>query len=158
MLPTALVIEDNSVVRAFIHTKLETSGWKVHEAENPTAALSIFRQLRPHLVTLDLVMPIDDGLDAIHLAMLIKDESPEVTLLVVSAVGSKLVHWYERITSSQDIKDFIRKHDLELFDKSPEDPTLKNVFARTDCLFHELSGARLSTRGAPAVSDRVRLC
>ena len=142
VLPTVLVVEDNSVVREFIRIKLETIGWKVLEAENATSALRLFRQLRPHLVTLDLIMPVTDGLDAMHLARLIKEEAPEVALLVVSAVGSKLVHWYEGITSSQVIKDFMRKHDLELFDKSPEDPTLKNLFSRTDVLFHELSAQK----------------
>jgi len=90
--------------------------------------LTLFRQLRPHLVTLDLMMPINDGFDTMHLARLIKDEAPEVALLVVSAVGHK-----------QDIRDFMRKHELELFDKSPDDPTFKNLFLRTAVLFHELS-------------------
>lgn len=142
MVPTVLVIEDNSVVRAFIRVKLETIGWKVFEAENATSALTLFRLLRPHLVTLDLIMPVNDGLDAMHLARLIKGEAPEVALLVVSAVGSKLVHWYEGITSSQVTKGFMRKHDVELFDKSPEDPTLKNLFSRTDVLFHEVSAQK----------------
>ena len=142
MLPTALVVEDNSEIREFIRETLETSGWKVTEAENAGVALKQFRQQRPHLVTLDLIMPVNDGLDAMHLARLIKGEAPEVALLVVSAVGSKLVHWYEGITSSQVTKGFMRKHDVELFDKSPEDPTLKNLFSRTDVLFHEVSAQK----------------
>jgi CheY-like chemotaxis protein len=128
MLPTALVIEDNSVVREFIRLKLETSGWNVREAENASSALRLFRQQRPQLVTLDLIMPINDGFDAMHLARFINDEAPEVALLVVSSVGSK-----------QDIKDFMRKHDLELFLKSPDDPSLKSLFSRTNDLFRELS-------------------
>jgi CheY-like chemotaxis protein len=128
MLPTALVVDDSSVIREFIRIRLETSGWKVREAENATSALRLFRQARPHLVTLDLVMPINDGLDAMHLVRLISDEAPEVALLVVSAFGSK-----------PDIKNFMRKHDVELFDKSPQDPHLKNLFSRADVLLHELS-------------------
>ena len=126
MLPTALVVEDNSEIREFIRETLETSGWKVGEAENAGAALKQFRQQRPHLVTLDLIMPINDGFDSLHLARLINDEAPEVALLVVSAVASK-----------QDIADFMDKHGFELFDKS--DPYLKNLFARIDVLFHELN-------------------
>jgi CheY-like chemotaxis protein len=142
VLPTALVIEDNSVVREFIRVKLETSGWKALQAENATQGLRLFREVRPHLVTLDLIMPVNDGLDAMHLARLIKEEGPEVALLVVSAVGSKLVHWYTGITSSQVTNDFMIKHHLELFDKAPEDPTLKNLFSRTDVIFHELSAQK----------------
>jgi DNA-binding response OmpR family regulator len=128
MLPTALVIEDNSVVREFIRLKLETSGWKVREAGNATAALNLFRQMRPNLVTLDLVMPNNDGFDGLHLARLISDEAPEVALLVVSGFGSK-----------PEVKDFMDQHEVELFDKSPDDPALKNLFSRTDLLFHELT-------------------
>ena len=132
MLPTALVVEDNSVVREFIRLKLETSGWRVREAQDSASALKLFRQQRPQLVTLDLIMPINEGFDAMHLARLINDEAPEVALLVVSAVGSR-----------QDIKDFMRKHDLEVFEKSPDDPSLRNLFSRTDVLFHELSAHSL---------------
>jgi CheY-like chemotaxis protein len=89
MIPTALVVEDDSVAREFIRLKLETSGWNVCEAQNATAALSLFRHQRPQLVTLDLIMPINDGFDAMHLARIINQEAPEVALLVVSAVGSK---------------------------------------------------------------------
>jgi len=132
MLPTALVVEDNSVVREFIRLKLETSGWRVREAQDSASALKLFRQQRPQLVTLDLIMPINEGFDAMHLARLINDEAPEVALLVVSAVGSR-----------QDIKDFMRKHDLEVFEKSPDDPSLRNLFSRTDVLFQELSTQQL---------------
>jgi DNA-binding response OmpR family regulator len=89
MLPTALVVEVNSEIREFIRETLETSGWKVGEAENAGGALKQFRLYRPHLVTLDLIMPINDGFDSLHLARLINDEAPEVALLVVSAVASK---------------------------------------------------------------------
>ena len=128
MLPTALVVEDNSVVREFIRLKLETSGWKVREAEDAASGLNLFRQTRPHLVTLDLVMPNNDGFDGLHLARLISDEAPEVALLVVSGFGSQ-----------PDVKDFMEKHDLELFNKSPDDPTFKNLFSRTDVLFQDLT-------------------
>ena len=131
MPPKALVVEDNFEIREFIRETLESSGWKVSEAENASAALKQFRQQRPHLVTLDLIMPINEGFDSLHLARLIKDEAPEVVLLVVSAVASK-----------QDITDFMDKHGFELFDKS--DPDLKNLFARIDVLFQGLSSRNLS--------------
>ena len=130
MLLTALVVEDNFEIREFIRETLETSGWQVTEAENAGVALKQFRQQRPHLVTLDLIMPINDGFDSLHLARLIKDEAPEVAVLVVSAVASK-----------QDIADFMDKHGFELFEKA--DPYLKNLFARIDVLFHELSSRNL---------------
>ena len=129
MLPSALVVEDNSEIREFIRETLETNGWKVREAENASVALKQFRQQRPHLVTLDLIMPINDGFDSLHLARLINDEAPEVALLVVSAVASK-----------QDITDFMDKHAFELFDKS--DPNLKTLFARIDVRWCRSTGGK----------------
>jgi len=126
MLPRALVVEDNPEIREFIRETLETRGWQVSEAENAGVALRQFRQQRPQLVTLDLIMPINDGFDSLHLARLINDEAPKVVVLVVSAVGSQ-----------QDIADFMHKHGIELFDKS--DPHLKDLFARIDVFFHEIS-------------------
>jgi len=156
--PTVLIVEDNSVIREFIRLNLETNGWKVREAENVSLALGLFRQLQPQLVTLDLIMPFYDGLDAMQFARLIKEEAPEVALLVVSAVGSKLVHWWGSITSSEVTRAFLRKHDFEVFDKSPDDPTLKKLFSRTDALMRQLSGPRCNARVGPAVSDGARRC
>ena len=125
MLLRALVVEDNPEIREFIRETLETRGWQVSEAENASAALNQFRRQRPHLVTLDLIMPINDGFDSLHLARLIKAEVPGVVLLVVSAVASK-----------QDIGDFMHKHGIELIDKS--NPHFQNLFARIDVSFHDL--------------------
>jgi len=139
--PKAVVVDDDIVVRQIICFTLETSGWNVDEAENAWEGLKKIRSLRPQLVTLDLIMPINSGLDALHLARMINDEAPDVTLLILSSVGS-----------NKDIKDFADKHELELFDKATINTAFGQFFSRIDNLFRELSDPLL---GLPAGQSSV---
>jgi CheY-like chemotaxis protein len=134
--PTAIVIDDDVVIRQLIRFTLETRGWQVHEAGDASDGLMKIRGLHPQLVTLDLIMPINTGLDALHLARMINDEAPEITLLILSSAGA-----------NQDVKEFADKHELELFDKAAMKPTFGRFFSRIDNLFRELSDPML---GLPA--------
>ena len=129
MSPTALVIEDNSVVRQFLRLELEHRGWSVAEAEDAYRGLLAFRESGPQLVTLDLVMPINDGLDAMQLARMIREEDPEVILLVVSSFAA-----------NRDIQSFFQKHQLELFSKpTAGNPKFDKLLERVDDLYQELN-------------------
>jgi CheY-like chemotaxis protein len=128
IVPTALVIDDDPVIREFFRLKLEAKGWSVREANNAALGCTIFQQTRPNLVMLDLVMSNDEGLDSMHLARLIKDDSPDVALLVITGLGSK-----------KDIKNFMREHEIELYGKSPKDPYFQKMFARIDVLWAEVN-------------------
>jgi CheY-like chemotaxis protein len=127
--PTALVVDDNPVVRRYLRLRLQSSGWNVAEAEDAFAGLNTARKMRPDLITLDLIMPINNGIDGLHLARQIREESPETTILIVSGVASE-----------QSVKDFMKKHRLEFFGKT--DPSnvggFAQLFARTDELLGEL--------------------
>jgi CheY-like chemotaxis protein len=138
--PTALVIDDSPVVRRYLRFRLESSGWNVAEAGDAFAGLNAAREQRPDLITLDLVMPINNGIDGIHLAHKVREESPDTTLLIVSGLASE-----------QDVKDFLKKHNLEFFGKT--DPSevggFARLFARTDELLGELNRLELLAGDAP---------
>jgi two-component system chemotaxis response regulator CheY len=127
--PTALVVDDNPVVRRYLRLRLKSSGWDVAEAQDAFAGLNAALELRPDLITLDLIMPINNGIDGLHLARHIRKESPETTILIVSGVASE-----------QGVKEFMKKHQLEFFGKT--DPSdvggFAQLFARTDELLAEL--------------------
>jgi CheY-like chemotaxis protein len=129
MSPTALVIDDSPVVRRYLRLRLESGGWSVAEAEDAFVGLGAMRRMRPDLITLDLIMPINHGIDGIHLAHKIREESPESTLLIVSGMASE-----------PDVKDFLKKNRLEFFGKTdaPEIGGFARLFARTDELLSEL--------------------
>jgi|SRR5215468_3617258 len=61
-----LIVDDSSVVRRLIRSSIEEhTNWSVcGEAENGKIAVALVGELRPHLVILDLAMPVMNGLDA----------------------------------------------------------------------------------------------
>lgn len=81
---TALIIDDEPLVRESIAAYLEDSGFITLEAEDGRAGLEVFRRERPDIILVDLRMPKVDGLDV--LAAMSK-ESPETPVIMVSGTG-----------------------------------------------------------------------
>ena len=83
----ALIIDDSPVARRIVRHHLEQIGCKViGESENAFHGLKLFRELRPDLVTLDLIMPTFQGIDASQAFQTMRNENPSARILVVSAV------------------------------------------------------------------------
>lgn len=57
-----LVVDDNKVIRQLIRVNLELEGFEVVTAANGVECLDVVHQVRPDLITLDVVMPRLDGL------------------------------------------------------------------------------------------------
>jgi two-component system KDP operon response regulator KdpE len=125
MCPTALIIEDNPVVREILSVGFEHRGWSVAEAGDAYRGLALFRELVPQLVTLDLIMPINDGLDSVQVARTITEGYRGVKVFVLSALAAE-----------PEVDKFFKAHGIELFDKSsPENRGFAKLFARVDALF-----------------------
>jgi two-component system, chemotaxis family, chemotaxis protein CheY len=59
---SVLVVEDDVAIRAALCELLEFEGYKVHQATDGKQALeTLKRGLRPHLILLDLMMPVMSG-------------------------------------------------------------------------------------------------
>ena len=62
---TALVVDDNPLIRRLIVDTLLGGGFGVCvEASNGKEALALARKFKPHIITLDLSMPVMNGLEA----------------------------------------------------------------------------------------------
>jgi len=59
--PTALVVDDDPVLRPLLCEVLQRAGFVVEEAEEGEQALSLFRRTRPDIVLLDVMLPRMDG-------------------------------------------------------------------------------------------------
>ncbi|MFJ1735902.1 PleD family two-component system response regulator [Streptomyces sp. NPDC088254] len=57
-----LVVDDSKVIRQLIRVNLELEGFEVVTASDGAECLEVVHQVRPDLVTLDVVMPRLDGL------------------------------------------------------------------------------------------------
>jgi two-component system chemotaxis response regulator CheY len=61
-----LIVDDSPFIRLMLRNLLVANGYEVAgEAADGKAAVEAFAALRPDLVTLDLVMPVLDGLGAL---------------------------------------------------------------------------------------------
>jgi CheY-like chemotaxis protein len=58
------VVDDDEVIRQLIALNLELEGYDVHLAADGVEALEVARAIRPHVMTLDVMMPNMDGLSA----------------------------------------------------------------------------------------------
>jgi CheY-like chemotaxis protein len=84
---TALLIDDSPAARQVIAYYLRRSGCAVvGEADNALQGLDLFRRHRPQVVTLDLMMPKVAGIDSTALLTTIKQEMPQVVVIVVSVI------------------------------------------------------------------------
>jgi DNA-binding NarL/FixJ family response regulator len=79
-----LIADDHDLIRESTQNMLagESDLEVVGEAVNGRHALELCRQLRPDLVLMDVRMPEMDGLSATRA---IKEEMPEITVLLVTA-------------------------------------------------------------------------
>jgi two-component system chemotaxis response regulator CheY len=84
---TALIVDDSPVARRVIRHHLTKFGCKVvGEADNAAQAMKLFDEFRPTLVTLDLLMPAFNGVDALECFLAMRHKAPDVAVIVVSSV------------------------------------------------------------------------
>ncbi len=77
-----LVVEDNPEVAEIIHWNLTAAGYVVSHVADGLAALRVFDEVQPALVTVDLNLPQVTGF---RLVEVFKHDAPEVPVLVVTA-------------------------------------------------------------------------
>ncbi|MBV9026134.1 MAG: response regulator [Streptomycetaceae bacterium] len=91
-----LVVDDNKVIRQLIRVNLELEGFEVVTAGDGAECLDVVHQVRPDVVTLDVVMPRLDGLRTA--ARLRSDPRTErLPIAIVSACSRCEVEGGERI-------------------------------------------------------------
>lgn len=84
---TVLVCDDAIFMRTMITDILTQAGYDViGEAETGAQAVEKYRQLKPDLVTMDIVMPDMGGIEAVRE---ICKTNPEAKILMCSAMGQQ---------------------------------------------------------------------
>lgn len=87
MAPSVLIVDDALFMRMMIKDILSKDGFViVGEAENGVEAVEKYADLNPDLVTMDIVMPEMDGIEAVR--NIIKMD-PGATVLMCSAMGQQ---------------------------------------------------------------------
>lgn len=102
-----LVVDDASFMRKILSDILVKGGYTIiAEAENAKEAIELYKKLKPDLVTMDIVMPELDNIDALTAIKEILSFDENAKIVMVSAMGQrKMVE--ESIKAGA--KDFIVK-------------------------------------------------
>jgi two-component system chemotaxis response regulator CheY len=80
-----IIIDDALFMRKMLRDICERAGFAVvAEGDNGEVALELFREHRPDLMTMDIVMPKRSGLEAVRSIM---TEDPQARVVMVSALG-----------------------------------------------------------------------
>jgi two-component system chemotaxis response regulator CheY len=112
-----LVVDDALFMRKLIRGVAAEAGWDVvGEAGNGAEAVMLYQQHQPDLVTMDLVMPVMGGLEALRQ---IRALDPQAKVVVVTALDQR-----------QALMDSIRDGAIDFIVKPFERQRVLNLLAK----------------------------
>lgn len=109
-----LVVDDSEVNRTLLVRIFEPVGFAVREAGNGAEALHIWEEWQPHLIWMDMRMPVMDGYEATRR---IKATTRGMATIVIALTASALEE-DKAVILSEGCDDYLRKpfREAELFD------------------------------------------
>lgn len=82
-----LIVDDAAFMRMMLKNILTQNGYEIAgEASNGLEAVTLYKELKPDLVTMDITMPEMDGITAVKE---IKKLDPEAKIIMCSAMGQQ---------------------------------------------------------------------
>lgn len=99
-----LIVDDAAFMRTSIRRMIENDNYSiVGEAENGSEAVAKYKQLEPDIVTMDITMPVMNGIEA---TKAILAEYPNANIIMISAMGQET---YVKEAILNGAKNFIVK-------------------------------------------------
>jgi two-component system chemotaxis response regulator CheY len=83
-----MIVDDSSFMRMMLKDILKNKYEIISEANNGEEAVEKYKTLKPDLVTIDMIMPNLNGIDAVK--QIIKFD-PKAKIIMVSAMGQELL-------------------------------------------------------------------
>lgn len=115
---TVLVVDDSSFMRNSLKSIIEKLGYSVvGTAENGVEAVAKFRDLKPDVVTLDIIMPQMGGVQGLKL---LKAVNPKAVVVMVSSMA-------DRESVTECIKAGATHYLLKPFDETKVGEVMKRV-------------------------------
>ncbi|MHA6248075.1 response regulator [Pontibacter sp. CAU 1760] len=112
-----LIVDDSFYMRTMLKNMLTDAGYEVvGEAPNGQTALELAKETKPDLVTLDVILPDNTGLDVLKG---IRADQPDMKVIIVSAVGQEVIvnEAMEAGAKSYIVKPFSEEKVLEVVSK-----------------------------------------
>lgn len=111
-----LIIEDEFEIRDTLKEFLELEGYEVLAAENGLAAMELLNHSKPHLIILDMMMPIMNGWE-FATAYYAKFSPPSPIIVLTAAANAEqrakdiqAVSWAEKPFDFYELLDKIKSH------------------------------------------------
>lgn len=129
-----LIADDSSEIRKILSESARGEGYEVYTAENGAETLSCFRRLKPDVILLDVMMPLQDGFEVCREIR----KSSNVIIIMITARGED----FERIMGLEiGADDYIVK---------PFSP--KEVMARIRAILRRIEGTAENKESLRALS------
>lgn len=101
-----LVVDDAQFMRVLLRDIIEENGYEVvGEAENGEEAIKLYQELKPDLVTMDITMPVMDGIDALK-NILALDPSAKIVMCTAIDEEDRMIQSIELGALEYFIKPF----------------------------------------------------
>lgn len=81
-----LAVDDSPIIRKLIKKALEPEGFMISEAKNGKEAVELYPKLKPDIITMDVTIPVMDGITA---AKRVKRINPNQKIIMLSAMGDR---------------------------------------------------------------------
>ena len=131
-----LVVDDNSYNRQLLIKILRPLGFEVKEASNGKEAIAIWDRWEPHLIWMDMRMPVMDGYEATrYIKSTTKGNATAVIALTASSIEEE-----RTIVLSTGCDDFLRKPFKEqvIFDTLAKHLGVKYIYEQIPAHEHEI--------------------
>ena len=125
--PKALVVDDSMMMRVLVRDFLEKAGCEViGEGIDVPSGIKAYQELKPDLMTLDLVMPGGSGIDVLKSVMGVNPKANVIIISAVSqgqitqelmAIGAKTI--INKPITGQKISEALAKTDIPAFKSAP---------------------------------------
>ena len=123
-----LIADSSGITRDIMRNHLECGGCQVvAETETVAQTIDLFRTTRPHVIILGAGVRSERGIDVLSLFRMIRRESPETSIVIVS--GSR---------SPDDQRVFIREGALECIVEPFDSLGLERMWRRLSEIYPEL--------------------
>ena len=111
-----LIVDDAEFLRMRISKMLTGEGFAVTEAENGAKAVSLYQEIHPDVVLMDVTMPEMDGLAALKQ---IRGMDPKARVIMLTALGQESVVLEAVKSGARDfiVKPFERDRVLSAINK-----------------------------------------
>jgi len=130
-----LVVDDKWANRQLLVKLLQPFGFELQEAENGKSAIEIWQNWQPHLIWLDMRMPVMDGYETIkHIKSTIQGNATIVIALTASVLGNE-----RKIILSAGCDDYVRKPFLDstIFEMLEKHLGLKFIYEKIPNINHD---------------------